>query len=436
MSKPIRPVDAELFQIVANTICSRCWSDESVDTDLHLKIDDCLNVLGVSGVITHFGREHVTLMHGATNNMTQLLRVDFAEIERQIAESRTEHIYFHIAGTEYRGKRIEDVTDNPEMSYALLAYEGRATTTEENEARSFHAGAAAPMLFQVLQHRVRLFAPFPPRISEMYWDNAPWMGRQAPPCHPQTAPPWETGDISPVKNESPLLPPWEAIDPLQTVTLGFDLRKSTFCMDNADPRKFARWLDHLTQILMTVAHSYGAIFDKFTGDGAIAHFLTRETQIVQTEEAVMAAVQCAIAMSNATSYHIRELRKILRLDSELLGGGIGIDIAPARWSLDYRHNPITVGRGVVTACRLMDGTPAHAIRITNIGYQILTRGTIKSAFHPIRFKSKEYGDELRLRVWQIDDATRIGTAIRSDVEAICNLVYSRDRSREAVDHVS
>src|SRR6185369_1127111 len=137
-----------------------------------------------------------------------------------------------------------------------------------------------------------------------------------------------------------------------------------FCMENADdPKKFAYWLDDMVQILMHIAHYYGGIFDKFTGDGALVHFPVDTSEIIDGRNAVTAAVFCSIAMQKGMAYHLGRLRKFLRLDSKVVGGAIGIDVALAHWTLDERHNPITVGRGVVNACRLMDGTKAGCVRL-------------------------------------------------------------------------
>jgi len=365
-----------------------------------MKLEDCLGILRADGLVAHFGREQVTLCHGAPEEVHEQLIAEFEHVDRQARGASEAPIDICLGQGQYCGKRIKDAASSA-VSYALLYYQKSSDDAKERAARAFHALVTAPTLFQVLQHRVRLFAPFPAEISQMYWYDCDWVKT-------------DTRDR--------LRPPWELDEPLPTVTLGFDLRKSTFCMDNAAPRDFAKWLDNLTQILMTVAHSFGGVFDKFTGDGAIVHFLARETKKLRGEGAVVAAIQCAIAMSNATAYHIKRLREFLRLDSELLGGGIGIDIALAHWSLDHRHNPITVGRGVVTACRLMDSTPARAVRITNIAYRKLP-AALQAAFHSISFKSKEYGEELRLRVWEIEDATRIRTAV--DFKAVCEDVYRR-----------
>ena len=117
---------------------------------------------------------------------------------------------------------------------------------------------------------------------------------------------------------------------LNAATLSYDLRKSTFCMENADsPSKFAGWLDLLVQILTQVAHRHGGVFDKFTGDGALVHFLAKECEVVYGTKPVEAALACAIDMQYATKVHLDRLRKFMRMDSNLLGVAPSASTSPS-----------------------------------------------------------------------------------------------------------
>jgi class 3 adenylate cyclase len=107
------------------------------------------------------------------------------------------------------------------------------------------------------------------------------------------------------------------------------------------------------------------VFDKFTGDGVLVHFLDDESRAIVGRPACDAALTAALAMQRAITRHLVRLRGFLRSNSKLLGGGIGIDTGEAHWSLDYASQPIVVGKGVVYSCRLGDGARSGAIRLTN-----------------------------------------------------------------------
>ena len=222
-----------------------------------------------------------------------------------------------------------------------------------------------------------------------------------------------------------LQPPWEHTSSLWTATLSIDLRKSTFCMDNAAyPARFAQWLDELVQILTAVTHLHGGVFDKFTGDGALVHFLERESRLVYGSDPVVAALDCAVSMHRAVARHLENLRTFLRLDSELLGAAVGIDVADTFWSVDHRNNPITVGRGVVNACRLGDKTEAGATRVTNIAYQSLERSRDLAEFVRVHFASKEYPREMRLTAWELPRGAHPLVRLATQTDAIVDAVYA------------
>src|SRR5437667_11358238 len=101
-------------------------------------------------------------------------------------------------------------------------------------------------------------------------------------------------------------------------------------------------------------------------------------------------------------YHMAQLRSQLRRNSKLLGGAIGIDVAPASWSIDHRGNPIVVGRGVVEACRLGDGTQAGRIRLGNMAYNELDEGMKRDkSLCEVAYSSKEVDAKMELVVWEI-----------------------------------
>ena len=190
-----------------------------------------------------------------------------------------------------------------------------------------------------------------------------------------------------------------------TVTLSVDLRKSTFCMDQAeDQPAFGRWLDRLVQEIIHGCHKHAGIFDKFTGDGGLMHFLDDECKATVDKTAIEAAFLCAVHLRSTVDALLPALRKNLRNNSDLLGAGISIAASEAFWSVDHRDNPIVVGHGVVDACRICDGTPPRTIRMSNLAYSHLAVATPPMAnlfMETDLGGTKEWNAEMKLKVWQM-----------------------------------
>lgn len=252
-----------------------------------------------------------------------------------------------------------------------------------------------PMILDAFRHRERRLAAFPPRLVEKYWEEAHGSDPQARPM----LPPWD-----PKASQAALF---------GTATLSLDLRKSTYCMEYArSEREFGQWLDHLVEKIRAVAHLHGGIFDKFTGDGALIHFLYKETlplYAAKRKRAVDTAVHCAVDLQRAVEIHLRTLRTFLHHDAEVFGAGIAIDVGKAFWSFDHRNNPIVVGKGVVGACRVVDSTPRQCVRLTNLAYMALSE-SVRKRIPDIRrqvFSTKESSGAFDLECWEFSVRSEI-----------------------------
>ena len=292
-----------------------------------------------------------------------------------------------------------------------------AARREEARFCRTHALGTLKMFFEMVRVRVRRFGPFSPKLSQRYWQDS--RGHRPAECPGSPGRTAEEGNC--------LRPPWDMGAPVRTATLSFDLRKSTFAMEQADDeRQFARWLDELARILALIGSQHGAVFDKFTGDGALLHFLDRECRMIYDGRgAAAAAVACACDMQAAMRLHVARLRRFLRIDSKLIGAGIGIDIADAFWSVDQHDNPIVVGRGVVGACRLCAKALAGRVMVTNITCQELDAGT-RAGFERVEFESKELTHEMRAVAWRLRKPPARAVAPASSasaVERLCRRVY-------------
>lgn len=204
---------------------------------------------------------------------------------------------------------------------------------------------------------------------------------------------WDTCKID--ENEAPM-----------TVTLSLDLRKSTFAMDQSESRgRFARWMSTLVSSLRNIVKKHRLIFDKFTGDGVIAHFSVGDVKEddFRVVEAVERVARCAAEMIAAVEGGLDELRRFLHYDSRLFGAGVGIGVGAAHWDVDHAGNPLVVGRGVVSACRTGDKAAAGYVYMTGLAYQCYreTRLGHSAPANPCSFSSKDLPDDLEVRVWRV-----------------------------------
>jgi len=317
-----------------------------------------------------------------------------------------------------------EVTDADKKSCRAV-FKGSSRTVGTQDLRS--GGTVDELLYMLIdafRHRERRFAAFPPEIVERYWSDALLAKK-------------DTNTLE--DNRRLFQPPWDGRTRhrpglVNTATLSLDLRKSTYCMEYARSEKeFGSWLDHFVEKMRAVTHLHGGVFDKFTGDGALVHFLDRECREIFHQRAVDAAVHCAVDMQRAVEIHMRKLRSILHHDSQIFGAGIAIDVGKAFWSFDH-DMPIVVGKGVVGACRVGDKAPRQTVRLTNAAYMAIS-DTLRSRILQIERKpltTKEATDELKLECWEfsVNRELTIGKGPEK-IEELCNEIRIRSEAEKA-----
>jgi len=161
-----------------------------------------------------------------------------------------------------------------------------------------------------------------------------------------------------------------------TVTVSLDFRKSTYMMRQAQNRsRYAHWLEALAEIARDFTLKHGGIYDKFTGDGAISHFVYDSDDVgdyLNPDQAICAAFNCAQDLVIASSTHLNNIESELDFRSGKSGPAVGLAHGPAAWSLDRDGRPVVVGVGVVNACRLCGGE-SGSIRTTISVKSVLER---------------------------------------------------------------
>lgn len=279
------------------------------------------------------------------------------------------------------------------------------------------ATSILPMFHEVVRQRMRRFSAFPNEISARYLQDA------------------HACDGAKEK----LCAPWERGTPNRTATLSFDLRKSTVCMEQADsPKAFAEFLSLMTNVLTRITHQHGGVFDKFTGDGCLVHFLEAEQHFFNeatgngkvnlvTGDAMIvnAALECAIDMQLASRWLLGKLRPNLRLDSKLYGAGIGIDISDTFWDVDRSSNPVVVGRGVVGACRLGSLAKKNEIYVTNVAYYCLPSEE-QRRFGKASITGKNMHADEKFEAWRYRPGTNADMLSRQqEIDRTCDEVMKR-----------
>ena len=225
-----------------------------------------------------------------------------------------------------------------------------------------------------------------------------------------------------------------------TITLSLDLRKSTFAMQQARSRRhYAWWLETVSELAREITLHHGGIFDKFTGDGAICHFIypnlahTPEGQKAE-DEAVMAATACASDLIFAMQQHIAHIRPELKFESDAFGPAIGMARDPAAWSLDRDGKPVVVGLGIVNACRLNGGRAGQIIMTNDLKVQVsdLIPG-IKFEQHKLGSSHKEFAPQQEATCWRVYGRAVPAGSPTADIKSRVDRVWEDVKSAGVVD---
>lgn len=277
-----------------------------------------------------------------------------------------------------------------EMRCVLLVEASSQFCDQDNFSTDSSAFVIAMMLDEAVRQRRTAFQAFPHALSAFYL-------RQA---HIR------------LNKGTAIDPPWlRSHDPgesgIDTVTLSLDLRKSTQMMEKAvRPERFAKWLSAMVQVLRSIVHRHLGVFDKFTGDGVLAHFLVMDIKELPGEKArsaVRSAVCCADEMIEAIRILLQAVQPFIRFDSALFGAGVGIARDWAHWESDRNSQLIVVGTGVVDACRMSSGAKAGKIWLTVNTFHNFIKDVACSGlkWRQRDFVAKGYPEDHQYRVWAL-----------------------------------
>ncbi|MEM7424453.1 MAG: hypothetical protein AAF441_00025 [Pseudomonadota bacterium] len=335
------------------------------------------------------------------------------------------------------------------MASRISSLQGPEPSDEYIEIYDDFAYILCYVTAMALSFREQAVACFPRVFREALWES----NSAAIPSEGGLALPWEPAGSGPGEPSSDL--------GLPTITLSLDLRKSTIAMRESRDRKlYSYWIKAFVILLRKIADDNLAVFDKFTGDGVILHFLEDHIdsvwpaclasapsearldmadnlkldfppgsptsrrwrkQRLKRLRATYLAARCAKEMISATGHLLDHLlRDNLRFTSNMVGSRVGIACDPAIWTADQDGNPIVVGEGVVHACRLTDAKPQKGLRKNFVLLQGDLVSLLKSGFLDLALKKiiwdggKDHGSEDKLQVWSLGDLP--DHLVRSDEE--------------------
>ena len=174
--------------------------------------------------------------------------------------------------------------------------------------------------------------------------------------------------------------------------LSIDIRRSTDLMLNAkDASKFAKFLNELSGGLANIVKEHFGIFDKFTGDGALAFF-------TESFSGRSAALSVLVVARNAHAFfeaHYKAFRSSFNSVLVETGLGIGIDYGDVN-ILRLSDGLTAVGKPVVYACRL-SGAEAGMTLVNQGAFEMMRTADGALEFEEVHIDIKHQGKHLAYR---------------------------------------
>ncbi|MEM7427709.1 MAG: hypothetical protein AAF441_16575, partial [Pseudomonadota bacterium] len=190
------------------------------------------------------------------------------------------------------------------------------------------------------------------------------------------------------------------------------------------------------------------IYDKFTGDGVLIHFLEDECRAFPVDReiasklevshsgqlnwqsyettgghhAVVDAMACAFEMIQAIEVHALKLRRISRTLDLDFGPVAGFAKGTAQWSVSQSGEPIVVGQSVVDACRFADDAVRGEVRTSPHIQNLLYEVGISSNETIVEHKSKDTRDSDREAVYRYTEPPAGVCRAAGDIERIVTTI--------------
>ncbi len=160
------------------------------------------------------------------------------------------------------------------------------------------------------------------------------------------------------------------INLLATYTLCLDIRKSTdlmvVCKSMNDYYSFIEDIISTSNEIIT---KHNGIYDKFTGDGILCHFIEEID-----EKSYLSCMQCAIELHKNFKKWYKKYTKNEKFKLDILNIGIGIGIDYGQVFFKVRTNQLfAIGESVNYACRLSSAPAGRTYFNTNAYFNIIKK---------------------------------------------------------------
>lgn len=260
----------------------------------------------------------------------------------------------------------------------------RRNLQDDISVRRFEIGlqnVALPLLARFLSHRHERLSFLPPKHLVYGWNK---------------------GDSA-----RQILWPWKQGASVEVATLAIDMRKSTFCMEECRMQSdFAQFLEDFEKLARSSARKHGAVFDKFTGDGVLLHFVADQFEEINMTKLSESLMECVIDISIQATDLLLNLTENMRMLRKGLGFGFGVDEYSTLLKVGTNNEIFAVGSGIVRACRLCDSSEAGKLRVSNTFAVRLQRECpwLQNAGESMPFSTKEYPEIHQVTVFEIDIA--------------------------------
>ena len=210
--------------------------------------------------------------------------------------------------------------------------------------------------------------------------------------HEKTHAQFMEGNIELIDRLIPITTPEKKAQPTPAFLLSIDIRRSTDLMLNAkDASYFADFLDELSRGLANIIKGQFGIFDKFTGDGALAFFPVSFSGTSAASSVLVAAEKAHAFFSEHYKAHRGSFNSIL----VETGLGIGIDYGDVN-ILRLSDGLTAVGKPVVYASRF-SGVEAGKTAVNQSAYEMMRAADDKLEFEEIDVEIKHQGKHLAYR---------------------------------------
>ena len=190
----------------------------------------------------------------------------------------------------------------------------------------------------------------------------------------------------------------------QSFVFCMDIRNSTKLMEYAkEQNKYCDFIEELIKDCKETVLKHNAIFDKFTGDGMLCHFITDpDNELLNNNKVIENVLKVSQTLHNHF-YRVYQKylhkEKLFKVELKDIGIGIGIDYGDVYYK--YTNEFYAIGEPVVYACRLANAEANNTYLNINAFQQVAAQANFIKKLYKLKddkeiyIYSREYSFERR-----------------------------------------